>query len=80
MCSLVTVLFAERQAKQLIFFSALVADRKMLLDSSESFGNGLADQVKFSELSDLHQAHIAVDFNGLRGTHDIEHFLEFRTG
>jgi hypothetical protein len=79
LCSSVTALLTERQAKQLVFFPAFVADGKVLLDGFQSFGDRFADEMKFGELPDLHQADIAVDFDGLRGTHHIKHFLKFRS-
>ena len=72
-----TRLLLKCQAQQLVFFAALIADGKMLLDRFESFGDRLADKVIFGEFPDLHQAGIAVDFDRLRSTHDIQHFLKF---
>lgn len=63
--------------QSLEFLSAFTANCKVLLHGLQPFGDRLADEMEFSEFPDMNQAHVAVDLNRLRGTHNVEHSLDF---
>lgn len=64
-------------AQCLEFLPALAANCKVLFHGLQPLWNRLADEMEFSEFPDMNQAHVAVDLNRLRGTHNVEHFLDF---